>query len=463
MSKLAPAETIGIASTVISLGVMFSSIASLGVPSAVQRFLGKSFAEENPRELRAFVTVSLFIISLGILGCCVAVFITQEALASLVDLDSFLVLLSILLVGSSALVVLLRSIMISVLKTKTLLITVILSSIAKFAIAVSLVQAGTNAIGLVIGFTSQHVISAVVLGAVVLMTTKFATISITELKIKSRMVFNAGLANWIPLFVSTISSQLGTVVVFGLHGAVQAGTYFMAFSVLTAVSGVMFSLFSVTFPVISGMTDGRKRLTLKIIKISLVLTLPFGSSMIFYSDELMGLLGEAYSTAALPLSILLLSLLPVAITSGISNLAYAYGRNKQVLAIGLATNLPRALLYFPLVDEAGGIGAATAFVIGSTLGLVLSIAISRRIGIMLDWKNCIVIFIVPITTNLVLSGIGVPYFVGVPLTIIFSYLALFKLRIMTPDDLKELEGAVPQTISAHGMKLFAVLRRIHML
>jgi O-antigen/teichoic acid export membrane protein len=178
---------------------------------------------------------------------------------------------------------------------------------------------------------------------------------------------------------------------------------------------------------------------------------------------MMGLLGEEYSTAALPLSILLLSLLPVSITSGISNLAYACGRNRQVLAIGLATNLPRALLYFPLVDQAGGIGAATAFVIGSAVGLAVSIAISRRSGIILDWRNCIITFIVPIAANVVLSSIGIPYFIGVPLTIIISYLALFKLRIMTPDDLKELEGAVPQTISAHGMKLFAVLRRIHML
>jgi O-antigen/teichoic acid export membrane protein len=438
---------------------MFSSIASLGIPSAVQRFLGKSFAEQNTKELRSYVIVSFLVVSLGILGVSSIIFLTQHALAALVQLDSLLVLFSIVMVCSSTLVVLLRSVLISILKTKTLLIVMILSSVLKFLIAVSLIYSGTGAIGLMIGFTSQHVISSVALGLVILVTTKFVPISISEIREKTGRLFSAGLANWIPLFVSTISSQLGTVVVFGLQGAGQAGTYFIAFSVLSAVTGVMYSLFSVTYPVLSGMNDGRKRLTLKIIKLSLVLSLPLGSSLIFYSDQVMVLLGNEYASAALPLSTLLLSLVPVAIATGVGNLVYAYGSYRQVLGIGLATNLPRAILYFPLVDMAGGSGAAVAFTIGSVIGLVVSMIVSRRIGLRLQGKMYAAMFALPIASGFGLSYLDVPYFVGVPLTVLVSYLGLFKMRIMNEADIRELEDVLPRRVSDNAMRMFSLLKR----
>ncbi len=103
-------------------------------------------------------------------------------------------------------------------------------------------------------------------------------------------IFVSSLANWIPTIIYTIGSHLGTLLVFGSHGSTEAGIYFIAFSLSMAVTALTSALFSIAYPIQSSMQDGRKRFTWRIIKLSLIISLPFSTCMIFYSKEILELI-----------------------------------------------------------------------------------------------------------------------------------------------------------------------------
>ena len=172
-----------------------------------------------------------------------------------------------------------------------------------------------------------------------------------------KAVFDASIVFWIPYLITIVGSQLGPVVVFGYEGSTGAGVYFIALTIVVGVTNIMYSLFAIAIPALSAMEDGRKRFSWQTIRLSGIIVLPFSCALIFYSEEILRLLGHDYAEGALSLEILLMSMLPTTVIYGIQSLVYAYGHYRQVLAIGLALSIPRTILYFVLVPEYGGIGA----------------------------------------------------------------------------------------------------------
>ena len=104
----------------------------------------------------------------------------------------------------------------------------------------------------------------------------------------------------------------------------------------------------------SAMEDGRKRFTANTIRLSLIMAIPFTSSLIFYSRDILGLLGTDYTPAYRILDILLLSMVPTAIQYGITSLVYSYGKYRQVLLLGLTTSIHEllsTLFWFPFLVQ----------------------------------------------------------------------------------------------------------------
>ncbi len=116
----------------------------------------------------------------------------------------------------------------------------------------------------------------------------------------------------------------------------DAGLFFIALTIVTGITSVMYSLFTISFPALSAMKDGRKRFTINTIRLSLIIAIPFSTSLIFYSEDILGLLGDEYMSASSILDVLLLAMLPTAIQYGITSLVYSYGNYRQVLFLGLA-------------------------------------------------------------------------------------------------------------------------------
>jgi O-antigen/teichoic acid export membrane protein len=184
-----------------------------------------------------------------------------------------------------------------------------------------------------------------------------------------------------------------------------------------------------------------------LIKISLVITLPLSHAIIIYSAEILQIFGSSYANGSLNLEILLLSILPTAITSGIGVLVYAYGNNRQLLIIGLFTSIPRALLYFIFVPIFGGNGAAITYLMGSIIGFIVSVIIANKIGLKLFWKQIISISIIPIILTIFLKYLGLNYIFGISIATGISYILLLKLRIIDTEDMQDILKILPKMIA----------------
>jgi O-antigen/teichoic acid export membrane protein len=186
---------------------------------------------------------------------------------------------------------------------------------------------GTGAIGLTLGLAFNFILSSVLLGILVTNVLKRSRINNLSFNFvdNCKNLLHSSVVNWIPLLITVIGSQLGTIVVFGSQGSDQAAVYFLALTIVTGLTSVMNSLFSIAIPALSALQDYRKRFAWQRIRLSVILLLPFSCSLIFYSEEIMRLIGDDYVKGSSFLQILLLSMLPMAILGGVNALVFSYG------------------------------------------------------------------------------------------------------------------------------------------
>jgi len=445
LSRLTSPDVIGISSTVISLVVIFSVIVDLGVSRGSTLFLGKSFSEGQTQDANVYVKASLIVVSSGILVCSLAILVFKEWIYP--NIPSELVHISILLVGLSAISSLLRSVLIASLQTQLLPIIMIVSSICKIALTFTLILLGTGALGITVGYLSAYLSAAILLFFVLRTTLKpLKQASTVNLYHACKNILLASVASWVPRVIAVIGTRLGTIIVFGIEGAGQAGFYFIAFSIYYAIAAVADSLSSILFPVLSGMKDQRKRFVWRMIKISLAVTLPISSAATLYSDEIMGLFGSDYVQASMSLKILLLSILPFTLNIAIGTLVYSYGNYRQVLAVGLGSSISRIICYFVLVPMYGNTGAAISFTLGSIIGFAVSAVVAKKIGMLIFWKELALIFIIPTIFSFVLEEFQVNYIVGVPVILVLSLIIYLALRVLSRSDLRDSLAILPNRI-----------------
>ena len=353
LARITTTEIIGIFSLVLALSEIFGNIAILGLPDGMQRFLGKSFLQKNLSDARIFVKLSLVFLSVGIASSLVLVLFLKDWLYSVFGIDNNLVIVVGLLILSYAIYTVLYYIIIATLKTKKLPIIITISSVAKVIMGLILVGLGGGVIGLALGYTFfGQILSALLLGIVIMQVFKPSE-KLDKTKLKygnaSKDLLKAGVASWIPALITTLGIDLGTLVLYGAHGPYQSGIYFLTLAILNALTAITYAIFTISLPALSSMEDGRKRFSWDTIRLSSILLLPLTISLIFYPDEIMRFFGDIYVAGSSSLQILLLSTFPIIVSSGIDALVFAYGRYRHAMAINLAINIPRTILYLSLI------------------------------------------------------------------------------------------------------------------
>lgn len=448
LSKITTAEVIGTASTVISISTIVITVVTLGIPNSIPRFLGKSYSEGKMKVARVFIDASLGIISLCIVVATI-ILLASKGLWLLGSFDPILIIMTLVLTGASAIALFLRYVVIGSLQTSTLVIREIIYSSAKLILSFFLVTLGLGSIGLTVGYTVGQILAAVLLATATFKIYKTRQDDRDRIgyRVASFEVVKAGFPSWVPALITTIGSQLGTIVVYSSHGAQTAGAYFIAFAIANGITSLTYSLLSSTFPALSAMKDGRKRFAWQLTKISLILSVPLSTSLIFYSNQIMGIFGKDYVTGSSSLAILLFSILPVTVMTGINILVYAYGDYKKVLLIGLATSLPRIILYFILVPLYGIDGTALSFTLGSIAGFVVSIILARVISFKLYWKDLILIFSIPLLIGLFLKELQVNYVVAILITVVCTYILLLRLGAINRTDVHDSLMILPTKIA----------------
>jgi len=445
LSRLTTPDVIGVASTVISVSIIFSIIADLGAYRGSTIFLGKSFLEGHIDEAKILIKASLLIITFGILVSGLLIVIFRDLL--LPDVSIGLVLISILMLGFAAIYNLMRSFIIASLQTQLLPLVSIISSATKAVLTIILILIGTGAIGITVGYLSAY-ISASILFFFFLANSLESRNEVSTLSLHHgcKKILYAGIVSWLPRVMAVIGSRLGTVVLFAIEGANQAGLYFIAYSIYSVTLAIIDSLYSVLLPILSAMSDRRKRLVWQAMKLSLVVTVTIASAAIAYSDDIMMLFGTHYVDASMTLKILLLSVLPFTFNIAIGTLVYSYGNYRQVLALGLASSVPRIIFYFVFVPMYGINGAALSFTLGSIIAFVVSLVVAKKIGMFMFWKKLVPIVVIPAGISLTTAYLMVSYILGIPIIIVFSLASFIALGILSKSDINYYLAILPTKI-----------------
>jgi O-antigen/teichoic acid export membrane protein len=458
MTQLTSSAVIGTLSAIIALAEILSSFALIGIQDSVQRFLGKTFSERKIEDSKVYFGASLFFTAIGIIASSLLVIFGQHFF-KLNEIDSTLQLILILVIAAKSIQLLLSSVVISTLKTGVLALINIVSSTTKIVVSIVIVLLGSGIIGLTISYLLiDSTLSSILLGIVILKLLK----PVSRKGIGRKLSFNnaskdiliGGVTSWIPILVTSIGYQLGTIVLFGSKGPTDAAIYFLT---LNIVNGILFSttaIFGITLPALSSMDDGRKRLAWQTIRWSAIISMPLSAFLVFFSQDVMRLFGESYVQGAKSLQILLLSILPTIVAGGIGNLVFSYGKYKQSLAIHLAMNVPRTVLYFTLIPIYGIIGGAVSFVIGSIFALLVTIIIIPKIRILVFWKDLLLISIIPLAIASLLYILQINFAYAIPLGIALTYIVLLKLRTITSTDIQDLLNVLPSAVSNQIVRIW---------
>ncbi len=458
ISRLTGPETIGLASTTMAIAGVALSVATLGVPAGLQRFLGRARGENNLYEFKKYLNSSLFVVGLSVAGVASFLAVMGGPLSSFINIPYEFLIVTIIIVIASGLASTLRGAFIASQRVKTLLMTQVLSSSVRIVSGVALVLFGMGALGVVISNSVFYIVSLIILGPSMLIHLRTVKGHGRDGPTKGvvRELLEAGSARWVPGIVYTLGMQLGVIVVFGTHGAFEAGLYFIALAISAIITGLYSSIMAVAFPLLSGMKEGRKKAAWRTVRLSLVFCIPLIIAIITYPGVVLGVFGEEYVAADLTLVVLLLSTIPLIVSTGVHTLVYAYGNYRQVLAIGLAGSIPSVLLYFILAPALGGLGASYAYLAGALTGMMVASILAHRIHMRIIWLDLAKAISIPLTVGVLAYTANLHWLIGGPIILLASVLGYAKLNLITKQDLRDLaEAILPKKLTESLYKNFA--------
>ena len=314
ITKVTSPDVIGISATIVSFSAIVVTFVNMGIPISIQRFLGKTFVKQSIDDTRTYVKSSLFLLSCTTLASITIISIAHSSITFLtgIDLDIGFLIVTIALIISTALGRLLRGIIISTLDTRIIPVASIAGTVAKFVLSFLLVLGGFGALGLTIGVASFTIVESIFyIGVVARILKKGQSQSQLQLQtedpdskarfwVTSWKVLEGGFPNWVPSMVAVLGTQLGTILIFGSHGANSAGLYFISYSIYAAISAATSVIFSITYPVLSTIEEGRKALSWRTIKLSLIISVPLSMSILFYSSPILEFFGKNTSAGLIP-------------------------------------------------------------------------------------------------------------------------------------------------------------------
>jgi len=398
-------------------------------------------------EANVLVRDAFALVCLGILGSTLVLFVINEWFY--VTFDRTLIFFTMLLLGASAISRLLNSIVIASLKTKIIPKVMLVVASTRTGLVVILVLLNVGTIGVLIGYVTFEVLESILLGfAVLRMLSERKKSSTNKHNHSFKSILKASFPVWIPKLIIVVSgANLGTVIVFGSSGSIQAASYSLSYAISSAVFALVLPLFAIAYPAVVAMNDGRKRFTWRIIKISIIISLPLSFSVIFYSDDVINLLGKHYAEASILLKLFLIAILPNSVSIMIGQLVYAYGNYKQVLYIGLASSIPTAALYLLLVPVFGALGGAISYLTGSLISFTFSTIVAERIGLKIRWKDIGLILIISFVPAITFSSLHLNYILGIIFTVLISYIVFLKFDIINKSDVADTLDVLPPGIA----------------
>jgi len=347
----------------------------------------------------------------------------------------------------------------AVLKTNIVALVSALGNVVRLAVGITLVIWGWSWVGASLGYVFHYLVMLLVyLYLSRLYSEKRIAFSLSAVY----KILKAGSVSWLPNVVTLLGQWLGVLVVFGSTGAVETGAYYIAFTISSVVVGLGLNITMLLLPVLSSLTDGRKRVCWSTLKVCYALILPLAFALMTYPWAPLKLLRREYVSASSSLFVLLASSAFIIFVGAVTNLLYAYNGYMKILALGAALNIPRIVLYFILVPPYGGYGAALSFLAGSITGFLASVIIAKNIGFTPSYKTIACLAAVPLALSSVAWTIlRQEWIIGVPLIIILSYIMYIRLNLISKNEVKLIVYALTPSLILNKVKpLLEITARI---
>lgn len=187
----------------------------------------------------------------------------------------------------------------------------------------------------------------------------------------------AGISVWAPGVVSVLGTNLGVVAAYHLAEAEAAGLVYIAQVLAGAAVAPVTVVTGALLPYLSSTPDKAPR-SVKAARLALAISAPLAAVMITGGGHVLALLGSRYVQAYPALAVFTAGNLVSTMSGVLSTLTYAEGRYAATLAGGVLANATRVLLYLAL--GTAPLGIATSFLAGSAAHLAFFSILQRRVA-----------------------------------------------------------------------------------
>lgn len=465
VARITTPEIVGAASTAMTIVAIGLAIQDMGVAQGLPRFLGAAVGERNFRTFRTFLKSSLIVLFIASSVTALALLLLSGFLQITFEFTEILIIVIILTVFMANFGPPYQAALVSMLRTEYVALLNVLGGVIKICLGLVLISIGFGVLGIVLGSTALYfvlmVLGALLVGSVLRKEPVAEEASETP-NVKTE-VLKAGLPSYIPTAIQVIGTQIGILFVFGAAGAEQTGFYYMTLQIFAVAALVPNTIMTLLLPYVSGLIEQSRGIMSHGIKYAQVLSTVVTSILIIYPFLPLIILGESYLSASTTLQILLLSVPMIAIMGGVTSLAYAHGRYRLVLGIGLCTNLPRVILYFILTPLYGGIGAAFSFLIGTIFGIIAAVISARNLEFSIGWLNNARVILPAIVIGVALWVFQVPWFLGIPILLILLGIIYARSGTVSKDETLMIAGMLlpKRIVDTYGATLMKVLSLVY--
>jgi O-antigen/teichoic acid export membrane protein len=444
VSGLVDANIVGRAAAIIGMEALIAGFLNLGTPVGVQRFMGASYGLKDYHKLSEyFYSNTLFMFIVSFLAGLFFIFLSFMSINPFsLDSLSLILLGTLIIVGMNSWSGISQSFCNSVLATEYIALSQLISSLLRLAISLTLIFAGYSFLGIMAGYIIAASTSSIfMLILPIKMLARFNTRFLFSLSSIKNSV-KAGIVSWIPNILSLSSQWIGVLGVYAFVGSQETGLYFMALTITSVVVNFSQSILMLSFPMVSGMIDGRKRMLSRVVRFSASLMMPLIFFLITYPHVIPMFLGKQYMASSELIRVISMGYILSPIILGYVYYAYAIDRYRDVLMVELAGAVPRLILYPFMINLYGELGVAITFSIASPIQLLIVIRNALKINYKLYLKDYLKIIIIPCVTSIALALLNLNWLISLLILLSTSYITYARINMITKDDLREVGEAL---------------------
>ena len=181
------------------------------------------------------------------------------------------------------------------------------------------------------------------------------------------------------------------------------------------------------------------------LKLSLDFIVPVVTTLLIYSQDILGLLGPEYKQAWSMLDVLLIAQTLWLCVLCLNNLLYAYNKYFDVLKINMTAAIVQVVSLVLLIKQLGGLGAALSLLAGNIAAMIFAYShYARQVQLHVNVKYTCTLALVAVVTLLCAICVRAlcPHVVSALIPAALGYLLILKLRLVTREELVSLGSAL---------------------